>query len=132
MFVYITVIKFLTNSATLAEEEVQPEKFHGNRKKLKAKQKAIPDNIHGPPFTQWPASTKLKEPYIVLLSEWVAFHADWPEGLSYGTDDFGDREIVSDLGDEDLVVVLDRDIFGNHSMQKVYIYACTVLGDMAA
>ena len=77
-------------------------------------------------------STRLKELYIVVLSEWVVFHADWPEGLSYRTDDFGDQKIVSDPGDEDLVVVLDHDIFGNHLMQKVYIYACTVLGDMVA
>ena len=82
---------------------------------------AIQDNIHCSCSTQWPRSTKPRQLCFKLLSEWFMFDAVWPEGLPYGTDDFGDQEIISDPGDEDLIIVLDRDIFGNHSMQKVYI-----------
>ncbi len=69
---------------------------------------------------KWPVTpSKTKNQYAEAVGEWTSGDGEWPEGLPYGTEDYGDREVVSGPGDEALVEVLDSDKFGNHCMLKV-------------
>ena len=84
------VIEFHTDLATVAKEDFSTKKSYGNKKKLKVKKMVVQDDIHGLPSIQCLMSTKPRQLYFQLLSQWVLFNAAWLEGLPYGTDDFGD------------------------------------------
>ena len=77
-------------------EEGPKDRFQGNRKKLKSKKKAIQD-IQLSSAHRWPAA-KSKNPYADALGDWATSGADWPEGLPYGNDGYGDREVVCGQG----------------------------------
>ena len=103
-----------------AAEDVTKDRFQRNRKKLKSKTKAIQD-INVSSLHLW-SGAQLRSSYAKRLRDWLSFGFDWPEGMPHGTEDFGDRELLSGPGDEDLVSVLTNDNYGNHSMLKVLWY----------
>lgn len=85
---------------------------------MKSKKRATPGFRSSTAMLTWPGA-RPRHPYALRLGEWSTAGGEWPEDLPYGTEDFGDREVVCEEGDDDLVSVLDHDDFGNHSMLKV-------------
>ncbi len=106
-------------SSLLALPDPSKDRPIGNRKKLKNKKKVLQEKQVATQ-SSWPLK-RPTNPYSERLGFWAALGGPWPEGLAYGTDDYEDREVNCEIGDEELVKSLDHDSFGNHSMLKVFL-----------